>query len=75
MTLGPARRSPAEQKELSVQLMPLFDSLDPRVRQALHNVDVDLTDLIEIVKLDPDYALKLIREWEAHDRANAIYAY
>lgn len=55
--------------------MPLFDSLDPRVRQALHNVDVDLTDLIEIVKLDPDYALELIREWEANDRANAIYAY
>jgi hypothetical protein len=69
------RRTPAEQTELSVQLMPLFDALDPRVRRRLCDVDVDIVDLIEIAKLPPDYVLQLIDQWEAHDRANATYAY
>lgn len=55
--------------------MPLFDALDPRVRRRLCDVDVDIVDLIEIAKLPPDYVLQLIDQWEAHDRANATYAY
>lgn len=75
MPEGPRRRTEAEQAALAIQLMPLYDSLDPRIRRRLNDIDVDLTDLIEIAKLPPDYVLQLIDEWEANDRKNAIYAY
>ena len=75
MPEGPRRRTEAEQAALAIHLMPLYDSLDPRIRRRLNDIDVDLTDLIEIAKLPPDYVLSLIDEWEANDRKNAIYAY